>query len=96
VTGAFTYGFSIGTDTLPLGDFVAHVFAECINDGLAFQGAIAATPSRSPTPGATVPEPALTLALAGVTVMGLQLRRGATAGSLGICRGEASWQQRFG
>jgi hypothetical protein len=77
VTGAFTYGFSIGTDTLPLGDFVAHVFAECINDGLAFQGAIAAIPSRSSTPGATVPEPALTLALAGVTVMGLQLRRGA-------------------
>jgi hypothetical protein len=76
-TGAFTYGFSVGTDTLPLGDFVAHVFAECINDGLAFQGAIAAIPSRSSIPGATVPEPTLTLALAGVAVMGLQLRRGA-------------------
>lgn len=75
-TGTFTYGFSVGTDTLPLGDFVAHVFAECINDGLAFQGAIAAIPSRSPTPGATVPEPALTLALAGVAVAGLRLRRG--------------------
>ena len=73
-TGAFTYGFSVGTDTLPLGEFVVHVFAECINDGLAFQGAIATTPSRSPTPGATVPEPALTLA--GVAVAGLRLRRG--------------------
>ncbi|MEB3269759.1 MAG: XDD3 family exosortase-dependent surface protein [Leptolyngbya sp.] len=74
-TGAFTYGFSVGTEKLPLGEFVAHVFAECINDGLAFRGSLSAVRPPASNPGAAVPEPSMGIALGLVSCLGLRLRR---------------------
>lgn len=59
-TGTYTFGFSFDRSLLPDGDFIAHVFAECINDGMALVGSLPRTPE---TPGEGVPEPASALSL---------------------------------
>lgn len=45
-TGNYTFGFSIDRSLLPVGDFIASLFAECGNDGIVMAGSTA------------VPEPA--------------------------------------
>lgn len=64
--GTYTYGFSVDASVLPLDDFIAHVFAECVNDALALRGTVTAPSFSSPTPpktSTTVPEPFLGLSL---------------------------------
>lgn len=46
-TGAHTYGFRFSLDNLPGGRFLAHFWAECINDGTAFEGEIQSVPEPS-------------------------------------------------
>ena len=46
VAGRHTIGFSFDRSLLPDGDFIAHVFAECINDGLAMMGNLEAIRSE--------------------------------------------------
>ncbi|MEM1308891.1 MAG: XDD3 family exosortase-dependent surface protein [Cyanobacteria bacterium P01_H01_bin.153] len=67
VAGRHTIGFSFDRSLLPDGDFIAHVFAECINDGLAMMGNLPTV--RIPDGGGDVeaPEPGL---LAGVVLIG--------------------------
>ncbi|MEO0984554.1 MAG: XDD3 family exosortase-dependent surface protein [Cyanobacteria bacterium J06639_14] len=60
-TGSYTYGFSVDKSGLPIGDFIAHVLAECANDGIAFVGTLLG--QDSPSDAASVPEPAMGLAL---------------------------------
>jgi hypothetical protein len=71
--GTHTLGFSFDKSLMPVGEFVAHLFAECANDGVAllgdFQGA---TGSREL--GVSVPEPGSLLGLA-VFSMTLSMRR---------------------
>lgn len=58
--GTYTYGFSVDASALPLDDFIAHVFAECVNDALALRGTVmAASLTSSKTSATTVPEPVL-------------------------------------
>lgn len=38
--GAHTFGFSLDSRTLPIGPFIANLFAECSNDGIAIAGRI--------------------------------------------------------
>lgn len=52
-TGSQTYGFKFDISKLPGGRFIAHLWAECFNEGTAFEGEIA-----------SVPEPTSALALA--------------------------------
>ncbi|WP_204141903.1 PEP-CTERM sorting domain-containing protein [Halomicronema sp. CCY15110] len=52
-TGSETYGFKFDISNLPGGSFIAHLWAECFNEGTAFEGEIA-----------SVPEPTSALALA--------------------------------
>ncbi len=59
-TGNYTFGFSFDRNLLPTGDFLAYLFAECANDGLALAGTLDAPP---PPPVGT-PEPSAMLALA--------------------------------
>ncbi|HBE19880.1 MAG TPA: PEP-CTERM sorting domain-containing protein [Cyanobacteria bacterium UBA11149] len=40
-TGSQTIGFSFDKGLLPSGDFIAHLLAECANDGMALQGQLA-------------------------------------------------------
>jgi hypothetical protein len=70
-TGSQTFGFKVAKDALPAsaeGNFIAHFFAECINDGMALFGVV----DRSQS----VPEPTgiVTWAIVGIAGM-LQLRR---------------------
>lgn len=67
VVGRHTIGFSFDRNLLPDGDYIAHVFAECLNDGLALTGSLPTV--RIPDGGdeADVPEPGL---LAGVLLIG--------------------------
>jgi hypothetical protein len=39
-TGAHTFGFSLDSRSLPVGSFIANVFAECSNDGIAIAGRV--------------------------------------------------------
>ena len=60
-TGRYTYGFSVDTTNLPAGNFIAHVLAECANDGIAFIGTLL---SQDGQPDAeSVPEPMTGLAV---------------------------------
>ncbi len=52
-TGSQTYGFKFDISNLPGGSFIAHLWAECFNEGTAFEGEVA-----------SVPEPTSALALA--------------------------------
>ncbi|MBP0028701.1 XDD3 family exosortase-dependent surface protein [Roseofilum sp. Guam] len=69
--GATTFGFSFTRTPEMLGEFVAHLFAECTNDGMAIEGIfeeVATVPVPEPT--------ALTgLALVGLMFAGAKLRK---------------------
>lgn len=68
--GKYTFGFSFDRDLLPDGDFIAHLLAECINDGVAIaSGGIPVQPEDP----ASVPEPASVLGL--LAVSGLAFKR---------------------
>lgn len=43
--GNFVYGFSLDRSLFPNGDFTAHFFEECINDGIAIKGTLVPEPS---------------------------------------------------
>ncbi|NEQ96368.1 MAG: PEP-CTERM sorting domain-containing protein [Cyanothece sp. SIO2G6] len=62
-TGDYTFGFSVDRDLLPDGDFIAHLFAECDNDGVALAGTT------------DVPEPSTALGLAVLGLLGAGFRR---------------------
>ncbi len=68
--GHHTFGFSFDRSLLPDGDFIAHVFAECINDGLAMVGTLPRVVIPDPDP---VPEPMGVLGL--VALGGLAIAR---------------------
>ena len=55
--GSQTIGFSFDRDLLPAGSFVAHILAECANDGMALQGEF------------KVPEPSVLLGLLSIGVL---------------------------
>lgn len=76
VAGSHTFGFSFNKTEEMVGDFVAHLFYECLNDGMAIEGNLAAVPGNSPETG-SVPEPSslLGLSLFGLSVAGNRLRR---------------------
>ncbi|OAB56885.1 hypothetical protein AY600_07010 [Phormidium willei BDU 130791] len=67
--GSETFGFSFDKSLLPDGDFIAHIFAECVNDGMAMVGNLA---SADVDPE-SVPEPASILGL--LAVGGVMLNR---------------------
>ena len=79
VAGNHTFGFSFARSLFPEdgGDFVAHLLAECINDGFALKGTSASieTLREQEGPEADVPEPALMTGLLAVGMMGLLKRR---------------------
>ena len=64
------FAFRVDRDALPTGDFIAHLFAECDNDGLALAGTLA-----------DVPEPStmISLALFGLVGAGYRRMKGAKA-----------------
>lgn len=64
MTGTETFGFSVDRDLLPDGEFIAHLFAECDNDGIALAGNLA-----------DVPEPTSILSLALLGLAGAGCRR---------------------
>ncbi len=68
-TGSHTFGFSFDRSLLPTGDFIAHLFAECLNDGLALTGDLEFDQfeQADPTLAASVPEPS---GVASVMVLG--------------------------
>lgn len=74
--GTHTFGFSFDKSLMPVGEFVATLFAECANDGVALMGefAVASVPGDSDV---SVPEPAtiLGLFLFGLTFAGTQGRK---------------------
>ncbi|USR92474.1 PEP-CTERM sorting domain-containing protein [Phormidium yuhuli AB48] len=75
-TGTYTFGFSFDRNLLPSGDFIAHIFAECINDGMAMVGNLADRSIVDPQP---VPEPASVLGLLAVGGLMLKGKRNRTA-----------------
>jgi hypothetical protein len=48
-TGSKTFGFSLDSRLLPVGSFMANVFAECSNDGIAIAGQVV-EPKEAPEP----------------------------------------------
>ena len=67
-TGTYTFGFSFDRALLPGSDYIAHLFAECINDGMAIAGNLS-TQALSDN-SASVPEPASLMGLAAVGLIG--------------------------
>ncbi|WP_008315429.1 XDD3 family exosortase-dependent surface protein [Leptolyngbya sp. PCC 6406] len=72
--GTHTFGFSFDRNLLPDGDFIAHILAECINDGMAFVGKL---PPRVEIPEdpESVPEPASALGLLALGGLAIATRR---------------------
>ncbi|MBE9033534.1 PEP-CTERM sorting domain-containing protein, partial [filamentous cyanobacterium LEGE 11480] len=67
--GSKTFGFTFEkTDDFKIGSYVANLFMECGNDGVAIAGALKHGDKK-------VPEPAMMLGLAGVSGLGLMRRR---------------------
>lgn len=64
--GTNTFGFSFDKSLLPADNYIAHIFAECANDGMAIKGEIKGVPEPSSMAG---------LAMLGATVAGSQLRK---------------------
>ncbi|NEQ43474.1 MAG: PEP-CTERM sorting domain-containing protein [Leptolyngbya sp. SIOISBB] len=79
VAGRHTLGFSFDRNLLPDGDFIAHVFAECINDGLAMMGNLAPIPVPEVDDTVATPEPGLLMGVALIGGLGLLKRRQAAA-----------------
>lgn len=77
--GSQTFGFSVAKAIFPTEDFIAHVFAECGNDGMVLMATIA-PPSLPdvPPPTEEVPEPTSLIAIG---LIGLAI------GSRHCCRG---------
>ena len=74
--GTHTFGFSFDKSLMPVGEFVAHLFAECANDGVALLGEFAA--ASVPGDGdVSVPEPSSMLGLLalGLTFAGSRSRK---------------------
>jgi hypothetical protein len=75
-TGTHTFGFSFDKSLMPVGEFVAHLFAECANDGMALVGelAVASVPGDGDV---SVPEPSSMLGLLalGLTFAGSRSRK---------------------
>ncbi|MBF2034764.1 MAG: hypothetical protein IGR92_04610 [Leptolyngbyaceae cyanobacterium T60_A2020_046] len=74
-TGAFTYGLRFNLDALPLGSFIAHLWAECINDGTSFTGE-----TRESETETSVPEPSLVLGFATIGALVFATGKRRTAG----------------
>lgn len=74
--GSETFGFSFDKSLLPSGDFIAHIFAECVNDGMAMVGNLADASVVDPQ---QVPEPASILGLLAVGGLMLKGKRNRTA-----------------
>lgn len=53
-TGDRTFAISVDKSLLPEGDFIASIFAECANDGMALAGNIASVPEPTATIGLAV------------------------------------------
>lgn len=53
-TGNHTFAISVDKSLLPEGDFIASIFAECGNDGMALAGTIASVPEPTATIGLAV------------------------------------------
>jgi hypothetical protein len=74
--GSHTFGFSFDKSLMPVGEFVAHLFAECANDGMALVGelAVASVPGDGDV---SVPEPSSMLGLLalGLTFAGSRSRK---------------------
>lgn len=69
-TGNHTFGFSFSRDLLPAdgGDFIAHLVAECLNDGIALLGNVPALQAiEDPGDVEETPEPTL---LVGLVLLG--------------------------
>jgi hypothetical protein len=65
-TGTQTIGFKFNRSLIGSGDYMANVFVECGNDGVALKGNLAAVPEPSSMAG---------LALVGLTAAGSMLRK---------------------
>lgn len=65
-TGNHTFGFSFDRSLLPGGDFIAHLLAECANDGVAIEGEMKDVPEPTTFGG---------LAILGLVAVGNRLRR---------------------
>lgn len=63
VQGDHTFGFSFARDLMVDGDYVAHLFAECINDGIAIAGNLPRIEIPEVPEATDVPEPALAMGL---------------------------------
>jgi len=53
-TGSQTIGFSLNKSVMPSGSFVANIFAECANDGMAINGELETVPEPSSVLGTLV------------------------------------------
>jgi hypothetical protein len=76
--GDYTFGFSFDRSLLPEdgGDFIAHLVAECINDGMALLGQLpSVTRVDTPDPVQEAPEPALASGLLLLGSLGVLKRR---------------------
>ncbi len=71
VQGTQTFGFSFARDLMVDGEYVAHLFAECINDGLAIAGSLPRIEIPEPPSPEDVPEPAITAGLLLIGGLGL-------------------------
>lgn len=76
--GNYTFGFSFDRNLLPEdgGAFIAHLVAECLNDGLAMVGQLPSIPQiEVPDPVEEAPEPAMLTGFVLLGGMGLLKRR---------------------
>jgi hypothetical protein len=76
--GNHTFGFKFDRSLLPEdgGDFVAHLVAECVNDGLVMLGSLnPVTRIEEPDPSQEAPEPALLTGFVLLGGLGLMKRR---------------------
>lgn len=73
--GSQTFGFSFDKSLMPVGEFVANLFAECANDGVALLGEFAV--ASVPPGDVSVPEPSTMLGLMalGLTFAGSRARK---------------------
>ena len=75
VAGRHTIGFNFDRSLLPEGDYIAHVFTECINDGLAMLGQLPPVQVPDTDDEVVVPEPSLLMGIVLIGGLGLAKRR---------------------